>query len=157
SYTIFLTSDHGVSEVPKFLTDIKVPSGYKSKKKTIQKVKDFTKKHFGEDLIENIMNNQVFLNHDKIKELKIDKNKVVELLIDEMITYKNIYKITSSKTLQNSQFSDGIMGMIQKGYNQKFSCDINLSPQVIQSVGKNNSVKSYIPRVNLFIPKRYEE
>ena len=34
NYTLFLTSDHGVTEVPKFLTDIKIPAGYKSKKQT---------------------------------------------------------------------------------------------------------------------------
>ena len=124
NYTLFLTSDHGVTEVPKFLTDIKIPAGYKNKKKTIQRVKDFTKERFGENLVEDIMNNQVFLNHDKIKELKIDKNKVVDALVDEMITFQNIYKITTSKILQNTQFTEGIMGMVQKGYNQKFSGDI---------------------------------
>lgn len=124
NYTLFLTSDHGVTEVPKFLTDIKIPAGYKSKKQTLKKVKDLTKTHFGEDLVEDLMNNQVYLNHDKIKELNIDTNEVIEVLLNEMITYKNIYKITSAKTLQNTEFTRGIMGMIQRGYNQKFSGDI---------------------------------
>ena len=124
NYTLFLTSDHGVSEVPKFLTDINIPSGYKSKKQNKLKIEEFTEKHFGENLVEDVMNNQVFLNHDKIKELKIDKNIVVEALIDEMINFQNIYKIASAKTLLNSQFTEGIMGMVQRGFNQKFSGDI---------------------------------
>ena len=125
AYTVFLTSDHGVSEVPKFLEDIKIPSGYKNSKEFWKNIRDFTKETYGIDgLVEDVSNNQVYLNHDKIRKHKIDKGLLVESLIEHLITYNNVYKVVSAKTLQNTQFTEGIMEKVQKGYNQKFSGDI---------------------------------
>jgi len=65
AYTLFLTADHGAVHVPAYLKDNKIPAGYVLFGEMRKKLKAFLKFTYGtEEIIKNISNNQVFLDHD---------------------------------------------------------------------------------------------
>ncbi|OSY88435.1 alkaline phosphatase [Tenacibaculum holothuriorum] len=129
NYTLFLTADHAAVQVPAYLKSVKIPANYISYKKFTAYVNEITKKHFNSDeLVENISNFQIFLNKEKIAELKLDANTVAQKIADEVINYKTIYKSVTARTLQSTSFTSGILNSLQNGYNQKLSGDVLLIP-----------------------------
>ncbi|KAB1154586.1 alkaline phosphatase family protein [Tenacibaculum aiptasiae] len=129
NYTLFLTADHAAVQVPAYLKSVKIPADYFSYTEFKTYVNDITKKCFNSDaLVESISNFQIFLNKEKIEELKLDVHTVAQKIADEAINYKNIYKSVTAKTLQTTTFTNGILNSLQNGYNQKFSGDILLIP-----------------------------
>lgn len=128
-YTLFLTADHAAVHVPAYLQSLKIPAHYMSTKDFRDFILGITKKYFNStELIENVSNYQIFLDKEKIHKLGLDVNVVAEKLADEVVNFEKIYKAVSAKTLQASQFSEGIMRSLQKGYNQKFSGDVLMIP-----------------------------
>lgn len=129
NYTVFLTADHAAVDVPSYLQSLKIPAHYLSFSKFKTAALEVTKKYFNSvELIENISNYQIFLDKDKIESLGLDKNIVAEKLAEEVINFEGIYKAATAKTLQTTNFTDGILNSLQNGYNQKFSGDVLLIP-----------------------------
>jgi len=129
NYTLFLTADHAAVHVPNYLKSLKIPGGYFSYKKFNSFLNETTLKRFGSDeLIENISNFQIFLNSEKIDSLNLNKELVADVISNEAIKYKGIYKSVTAKTMQSNTFTNGILNTLQNGYNQKFSGDILLVP-----------------------------
>jgi predicted AlkP superfamily pyrophosphatase or phosphodiesterase len=129
NYTLFLTADHAVVDIPAYLQFLKIPAHYLNNRKFKEDVLAITKKYFNSiELIENISNFQIFLDKDKIESLDLDSNMVAEKLVEEIIKLDGIYKVVSAKTLQTTKFTDGIMNSLQNGYNQKFSGDVLMIP-----------------------------
>ena len=141
NYTVFLTSDHGAINVPSYLKSIKIPAGYLNNVALKKKLNAFMTNAFeSEGLIENISNNQIFLNREKIKALDLDLDHVQEAIVNEIITYKNVYKAYSASTMSTVHFADGVENLLQKGFNQKRSGDVLIieDPAYI-SYGKTGS------------------
>ena len=125
NYTVFLTADHGAVEVPAYLENFHIPAGYLDNKNVRNEFSEFMKNTFGSDeLIANVSNNQVFLNHKKLKELKLELEEVQDQIIDELITYDHVYKVYTAKTMATNEFSTGVEELLQLGYHQKRSGDI---------------------------------
>ncbi|MFD2552596.1 alkaline phosphatase PafA [Bizionia sediminis] len=128
-YTVFLTADHGAVEVPSYLKSVNIPSGYLNNKETREKFNLFMSDTFGaSDLVENISNNQIFLNREKIKALQLNLSHVQELIVNELITYKNIDKVYTATAMSNTSFTTGVASLLQNGFNQKRSGDILMVP-----------------------------
>ncbi len=129
NYTLFLTADHAAVQVPSYLQNLKIPSGYFDTKGFKKFVNEITLNHFKSDsLVENMSNFQIFLNKEKIKALGLDIHKVTQVLVDETINFEGVYKTVSARTLQQSNFTSGVLKLLQNGYNQKFSGDVLIIP-----------------------------
>ncbi|MBT8266197.1 MAG: alkaline phosphatase family protein [Bacteroidia bacterium] len=140
-YTIFLTADHGAVNVPSYLQSIKIPAGYVNNTMARQNLNLFLTKFYGTaDIVDNVSNNQIFLNRLKLAELKLDLETVQETIVNEIITYKNVYKAFSATTMSRSEYTSGIELLLQNGFNQKRSGDVLYvhSPAVI-SYGRTGS------------------
>ena len=128
-YTVFLTADHGAIDVPSYLQSVKIPAGYINNKEVRTKLNDFLSKTFGATgLIENVSNNQIFLDRDKIKMLNLNLENVQETIVNEVITYKHVDKVYSASTMSKTSFTTGIEALLQNGYSQKRSGDVILVP-----------------------------
>lgn len=128
-YTVFLTADHAVVNVPAYLQSLKIPAHYLDTKQFRDDILSITQKYFNsKELIENVSNYQIFLDKKKIESLGLDKNKVADKIAEEIVSFKGIYKAVTAKTLQTTQFTEGIMNSLQNGYNQKFSGDVLMVP-----------------------------
>ncbi|MFD1294544.1 alkaline phosphatase PafA [Lutibacter holmesii] len=129
NYSLFLTADHAAVQVPSYLQTLKIPGGYFDKDKFKAFVNKQTQTYFNStELIENISNNQIFLNKEKIKALNLDILKVEQVLVDELINFSKVYKSVSAHTMQATSFNSGILQTLQNGYNQKRSGDILFVP-----------------------------
>ncbi|MDO5985948.1 alkaline phosphatase family protein [Flavivirga amylovorans] len=140
-YTVFLTADHGAVDVPSYLQSVKIPAGYLKNSERKEKFQKFLKDTYGTtDILENISNNQIFLNREKIKALGLNLSDVQEAIVNEQITYKNISKGYTATTMSSTDFTTGIEELLQNGFNQKRSGDILLvnDPAYI-SYGKTGS------------------
>ncbi len=133
-YLVFLTSDHGATHVPQFLTSVKIPSGYFKEASVQLALKNHIRSLYKKDsIIENISNNQVFLNHNLINNYNIDFEEVQNKIAQYLIKTKQIDKVYTRFQLENSNINSGIGARISKGFNLKRSGDVcyTLNPSVI--------------------------
>lgn len=141
NYTVFLTADHAAVDVPSYLTSLKIPSGYFDGSAFRKKVSAFMSGHYGIDgLVENISNNQIFLNRKKLDSLQLDLKTVQQRIVEEIMGYEHIDKAYTAWSMSNGNYAEGIESLIEKGFNQKRSGDVIYvyDPAVI-SYGKTGS------------------
>ncbi|OIQ28079.1 MAG: alkaline phosphatase [Bacteroidetes bacterium MedPE-SWsnd-G2] len=141
NYSVFLTADHGAVDVPAYLSSHNIPAGYINNREGKSKLTAFLKSRYNsEDLVENVSNNQIFLNYNELKRLKLDAEAVQKTILEEVIGYPNVDKAYTAKTMASVNFDVGIEELIQNGFNQKRSGDIivNYDPAFI-SYGKTGS------------------
>jgi hypothetical protein len=133
NYTLFLTADHGVADVPQYLIDNKVPAGYFNEAKLMEGLEQFLGKYYpGKRFIQNISNGQIFLNHDAFvpdpKTSGIDLLIVTELIGKYLMTQEGVANYYTSSALRDGDYSEGgIKGAIIRGYNARRSGDIVIS------------------------------
>lgn len=128
-YTVFLTADHGAVRVPAYLDSLKIPAKYFDAKKFKTFLDSVSNKNFKTtELVENMSNYQLFLNKEKITSLGLKVDEVAEIFANELVNFETINKAVTAKTLQNSNFTKGILNVLQNGYHQKFSGDVMLIP-----------------------------
>jgi len=129
NYTLFLTADHAAVHVPSYLQSLKIPAHYMDNEKLKKFLSEVTQKYFNAtDLIEDVSNYQIFLNKERIEALGFNKNTVAQRLADEVLNFDKIYKSVTARTLQTTNFTEGIMHALQEGYNSKFSGDVLMIP-----------------------------
>lgn len=125
NYTVFLTADHGAVNVPAYLQSVNIPAGYLDNKKLKTDFENFLTKTYGTaELVENVSNNQIFLDREKIKALKLDLAEVQQAIVNEIVNYDNVYKAYTSTTMSSTFFGQGIELLLQNGFNQKRSGDV---------------------------------
>jgi len=87
-YTVFLTADHGAVEVPSYLQSAKIPAGYIERSERKEQFNTFLMDTYGTtDIVENISNNQIFLNRDKVKALNLELKDVENDIAQEQLTF----------------------------------------------------------------------
>jgi len=121
---VFLTADHAAPEVPNYLTDIKIPSGYVNEKKMADSLKKYLLKNYGDTLVLSFTNQQVFLNHKMVDAKKLMLSLVEEDVAEFLQRFAEVSEVLTSSALNNSQFTEGSRYLMQKGYNAKRSGDV---------------------------------
>ena len=142
NYTLFLTSDHGGGDVPTYLSSVKIPSGYFDDPEFDSKLKEFVfEKYKTENLIESISNYQVFFNYRTIEEAEIDRTSIENEIAHFILQYPKVNKVFTRSQLESGNYSEGISGLVQKGFNQKRSGDVIfvLDPAVISYTSTTGS------------------
>ena len=124
-YTVFLTADHGAVDVPAYLSSRKIRAGYPDSQSMQQRMGEFLQYKYGTtDVVRNASNNQIFLDHDFIRNLELDPEEVQETLAAELLSYDGIYKVYTGEQMQEGEYTEGMAQILQEGYNQKRSGDI---------------------------------
>jgi arylsulfatase A-like enzyme len=129
-YTVFLTADHAVADVPQYLKDSKMPAGYFSNEFAQAKLEGYLESYFpGRKIIAGIGNEQVFLNHEAFQ--KDPKSSGIEMMIASELIGKYLMTMdgvanyyTQAELRQGSYDEKGIKGMMIRGYNPRRSGDI---------------------------------
>ena len=133
-YTAFLSADHGAVPVPSYLRDRKLPAGYFDGDAMWKKLEEFIKFTYGStDIVRNISNYQIFLDHDVIRNLDLEIKNVQENIAQELLNYQDIDRVYTGYQMWQNNYTEGIPYILQNGYNQKRSGDVLyvLSPDVI--------------------------
>lgn len=125
NYTVFLSADHAAIQVPTYLKDSKIPGGYANYKDMSTKLNEWAKFKFGsEDLIKNVSNNQIFLDHKVIANLDLELQTVQEAFAQELLTFSDVDKTYTAYQMWQNNYTKGIPYVVQNGYNQKRSGDV---------------------------------
>lgn len=133
NYTVFLTADHGVADVPQYLKDNKIPAGYFNENYAKAKLEEYLSSYFpGRSFIEEISNEQIFLNQAAFqkdpKSSGIDMFIVTELIGKYLLTLDGVADIYTENILRETNYNEGgIRGAIVRGYHAKRSGDIVIS------------------------------
>jgi hypothetical protein len=116
-YTVFLSADHGVSQVPGFLAEYKIPAGSinPDEMKRDMNTKLFEK--FGKnDLVVSTLNYQFSLNLSAIDSAKLDKNKIIDEIIDYVSWRPGIARVFRLDDMMKGPLNQKISEMFANGY-----------------------------------------
>lgn len=124
-YTVFLTADHGAIHVPAYLGDQKIPAGYLEPETIKKRFEEFLKYKYGTtDIVRNISNSQVFLNHRILDNLDIGLEVAQKEIGMELLRYENVKQVYTASQMWEDEYTKGIPYILQNGWNQKRSGDI---------------------------------
>jgi predicted AlkP superfamily pyrophosphatase or phosphodiesterase len=130
NYTVFLTADHGVAEVPQYMKDIKMPGGYFRPAYVEAGLNDFLQKYFpGKKIVERLSTEQVYLNPEIFsqdpKTSGIDFLIATELITKYLLSVEGVSQVfTQSQIRQSAYDEQGIKGKVARGFNFKRCGDI---------------------------------
>jgi hypothetical protein len=153
-YLVFLSADHGVSHIPGFLKERKIPAGTLSLVGIMDRFNVLLKEKFGKDrLIVNMYNYQVHLNHPVIDSNSLNKTAIKQWILDSLKPIQGISQVIDMQQFGNAILNSHIKNMLANGYFPQRSGDIQilLNPHWIEggSVGTThglwNPYDSHIP------------
>jgi len=128
-YTVFLTADHAAINVPSYLMDQRIPAGYLDMKGMQEKLGEFLQYKYGTtDVVKNVSNYQVFLDHKILANLDIDLEQAQEDIAKELLSFEGIGQVYTGHQMWENDYNQGIPYILQKGYNQKRSGDVLIVP-----------------------------
>ena len=128
-YTLFLTSDHGVLEIPAYLSSTGVNAQAVSENDLTNKVVKKLNDVLGievKKLIANVDNSQIYLNDEVISEMNLNKSKVVNELVKILESFDFISKAYTADFILGSSELIEYEKLIRNGYHKERSGDIAL-------------------------------
>jgi predicted AlkP superfamily pyrophosphatase or phosphodiesterase len=123
-YLVFLTADHAGAENAKFLKDNKYDVTNVEPKEISKGLRKFSTDTFGEDLVLNYSNFNLFLNKELIKTKALDLTKVKQQFKDFLITQNQVKRVYTEEEILASTGSDFHLDCIAKGYDPTQNGDL---------------------------------
>jgi len=125
NYLLFLTGDHGVAEVPQFLTDHGVPAGYLNTAGLKADAIAFLNKKLGEGKwIELEINEQYYLNRVLIEEKGLKLEDIQDLLADFLRKQKGVFQVYTATQMMEQNYTQILSSKLQSGFLYKRSGDV---------------------------------
>ncbi len=144
---IFLTSDHGVAQVPSYLSDNKIPAGYFNQAGAVSLLISALNNVYGRgDWVRSYHAQQIYLNHTLIEDSKISLKDMQDYVAQFMLQFSGVANTVTAYTLQTTNFTSGVFRKIQNSYSQKRSGDviINLKAGWVETnEGSTGGTSSY--------------
>ena len=123
-FTLFLTADHAVVPVPQYLIDNKLPGGYVFLDNNLINLNEDVKIKYGSDLILAVKNNNIYLDHQTIDLLKINKDELEIFIGKKVSEWEGVKCIFTSSELISTSTDNGWRDMIRLGYDKNKSGDL---------------------------------
>lgn len=138
NYTLFITADHGVAEIPLYMYDNKMFAGYLPDD-FLEELQKHSLEQFGDSLIESFINLNVYLNKEKIKSRKLDRAEVLHTFREFILSRSEVHSVFVPEELvfQSSPMSK--QNRVKNGYWAKRSGDLLLVLHTGFINSKNNS------------------
>ena len=126
NYSLFLTGDHGALEVPGYLNSIgqkafAVNEG-KFRRDFGKFIQEKFKNKFKNNPIEDVQNNQLYINYNEVDPIEIDEFK--DILIEQLKTYDFIRSAYSLDEIMSSSKLSPYQQLIKNGYHPDRSGDV---------------------------------
>jgi arylsulfatase A-like enzyme len=141
-YLVFLTSDHGVVNVPSFLSSKNIPAGNFSAQKLFDDLTvSLDEKFRVSGLLTDINNGQVFLNRSQLKKGKTNEKEVNKFVIDFLSSQPFISRAFELTNLGETPLNATIKEKVINGYYPSRSGDIQIivKPQFIEGFEKSGT------------------
>lgn len=141
-YTVFLTADHGVAQIPEFMEENKLPGERVYMSRIINSLNKQLSEKFGiNKLIVSHTNYQVHLNHPLLDSARIDKEDVSDWIIDKLSIEPGIARVFALDELNELPLPYKLKEMINNGYYPSRSGDIQfiLKPGYIEGYSEKGT------------------
>ena len=123
-YVLFLTADHAVEPIPQYLIDHNMAAGYFFHAPFKTFVQNAVNDRFGAKLISDMYNFSIYIDDEKVIELGLDKQEVVDFIRKTVIHYPNIKQVYDSKELLSGTFLHDWSKKIALGFHPAEAGDI---------------------------------
>jgi predicted AlkP superfamily pyrophosphatase or phosphodiesterase len=126
NYLLFLTADHAAIPTPAYLKDNRMPTGELNHKKSLDSLKAFSIRNFGDDnIIENYSNRQIFLNREILKKKKLDIHIVQHAFADYIReTFPSVTSVFTRDFLETQMSSREQNNFAVNGFHPSLSGDV---------------------------------
>lgn len=125
NYLVMLTSDHGAVDVPAELMDKKLPGGYFKSEAVIDLLDRYLNTRYGDgDWIEAYTNQQVYLNHDLIRDKEISLREMQNATADFLLQFEAVSTTNTAYNFQYRHYGEGYQAMFQRGFQHARSGDV---------------------------------
>lgn len=126
-YLVFLSADHGVTQVPEFMKENKLPGGRVFMNRIVDSLNKELKGKYGiEKIIVSDENYQFHLNHPSLDSAKISKKDVTRWIIDKVSADPGIARVFAIDDLYNVPLPPAVRSMLNNGYYPSRSGDIQV-------------------------------
>ena len=156
-YTVFLSADHGVAQVPEYMQENKLPAGRVYMNTLMSKLnKMLNEKYSISNIIVSNDNYQIHLNHPALDSAKVDKKELTKWIVDYLSPDSGMARVFAIEDLNKVPLPATIRGMLNNGYYPPRNGDIQiiLKPGYIDALsgsgtthGLWNPYDSHIPLV----------
>ncbi len=125
NYLIFLTADHGGSDVPSHFMSLDIPAGYYKSSLIEDAVEEkLASIHGTADYVLNVSNEQVFFNHNLIEAKKLNLDELSDAAIEAILQLDGAWTAVSGKTMRNNEFNGDLLSKVQDGFYPTRSGDV---------------------------------
>ena len=141
NYLIFLTADHAGAENVNFLKDNKYEVNSVEPKEITKALTKFSIDTFGENLVLNYSNFNLYFNKDIIKNKGLDLSKVKQSFKEYLMTQNQVKRVYSEEEILASTGNDFYLNFIAKGYDPNQNGDLVIldKPGYIEYKGTGTS------------------
>ncbi len=125
NYTVFLSADHGVAEIPVYLKKHNVPAGFFVGNELVKMAEGILKAKFGsEGWIINSDNYQLYLDMEKVKTAGLKVDDLVLALREAMALENGIYNVVNLINIEQENIPEYYKEKLRNIYNPKRSGEI---------------------------------
>jgi predicted AlkP superfamily pyrophosphatase or phosphodiesterase len=124
NYLIFLTADHAGAENAKYLKDNKYDVTNIEPKEILTALKKFSTDTFGDDLVLNYSNFNLFFNKEIIKTKGLDLVKVKQSFKDFLMKQEQVKRVYTEEEILASSGNDFYLNFIANGYDTTQNGDL---------------------------------
>jgi predicted AlkP superfamily pyrophosphatase or phosphodiesterase len=129
-YTVFLTADHGVVDVPGFALEHKLPAGLVERKVVTAAVKNSLNNAFGDgNYIIATDNNQLYLDHALLRQKKLKVADIAIVLKEALLKVPGIADILDLTDMGRASMNTYQLELFKNNVNAKRSGDIQIISQ----------------------------
>lgn len=129
-YTVFLTADHGVVDVPGFAASHKLPSGLVDRKLLTETVTNAISDAFGkEKYIVATDNNQLYIDHSLLKKKNITMAAMAAVVRDAALTVPGVADVLDLSDMGKAPLNSYQLELYKNNVNAKRSGDLQVISQ----------------------------
>lgn len=130
---IFLTADHGVSDVPAYLQTLNIQSTVVDENAMLQKVKGYCKNEFDDSLVARFYNQQFVFSDTSVNDIEDSREEAAEKVAAFVRTLNESFQVYTAHDLTNNEFNQLNQRSIQLGFHPVRSGDVmvNFPPHYI--------------------------
>jgi hypothetical protein len=151
---IYLTSAHGISEIPAVMADNRIPSGYFRQNQALQLLRSYLNVVYGEgDWVKGYYEKQIFLNRTLIEDARIPLEEIQKKVSRFMVQFSGVSTAHPYSAFEANDYGNGNLKRIINSFSPQRSGDviITLFPGWVEKndfVTDHNSPYSY----NIHVP-----
>jgi predicted AlkP superfamily pyrophosphatase or phosphodiesterase len=126
-YTVFLTADHGVVDVPGFAKEHKLPAGLVDRKLVTAAVKNSLSEAFGDDkYVIATDNNQLYFDHSLLRKKKLKIADIHSVLRDALLKVPGIADVLDLTDMGKAPLNTYQLELFKNNVHAKRSGDIQI-------------------------------